>query len=208
MPTLDIVDNNGKAVSTVEVTKELLAYKANPKVVRDAVAALLANRRSGTAHTKIKKEINFSGAKPWKQKGTGRARSGERNSPLWRKGGVVFGPRTRDFNIDIPKKVKASALKQVVVEKLTGKALIIVDSLEIAQPKTKDFVKILENLKVAESALVVLGKKDEKVEKAARNLPEVKVVHASDLNTYDVLSYKKLVATKEAFEIIKKRLGE
>jgi large subunit ribosomal protein L4 len=207
MPTLDIVDKNGKAVSTVEVTKELLAFKTNPKVVRDAVAALMANRRRGTAHTKIKKEINFSGARPWRQKGTGRARAAERNSPLWRKGGVVFGPRNRDFSIDIPKKVKASALKQVVVEKLNSKSLIVVDSLELEKPKTKDFNMILENLKIEESALVVLAKKDEVLEKAARNLPNVKVVHASDLNTYDTLAYKKLVATKEAFEVIMKRLA-
>lgn len=207
MPTLDIVDKNGKAVSTVEVEKELLEFKTNPKVVRDAVAALLANKRSGTAHTKIKKEINFSGEKPWRQKGTGRARSGERSSPLWRKGGIVFGPRCRDFNVDIPKKVKAAALKQVVVDKMNGKAMIIVESLDIQKPKTKDFCKILENLKVVEGALVVLDKKNEVVEKAARNLPDVKVVHASDLNTFDVLAYKTLVVTKEAFAVITKRLA-
>ncbi|HRZ86387.1 MAG TPA: 50S ribosomal protein L4 [bacterium] len=208
MATLDIIDMNGKAVSTVEVDKTLADVTINDKVVRDAVIAMRANMRRGTAHTKIKKEINFSGEKPWRQKGTGRARSGERNSPLWRKGGIVFGPRTRDFNLGLPRKVKKSALIKVLADKLQQQSVIVLDGLKMEKPKTKDFIAMLGKIKAAEGALIVLARKDDTVEKSARNIPRVDVVHAGDLNTLDVLSHKKIVFTRDAFETVQKRLGK
>ena len=208
MSTLEVLDKNGKSVSTIDVAQEIAEYKANEKIVRDCVEAYLANQRSGTACTKTRSEVSFSGEKPWRQKGTGRARIGDKSSPVWRKGAVAFGPRPRSFTITLPQKVKKSALKHLIAERLNNNAIIVLESLEMENIKTKDFIALLEKINAGSSVLLVLDKKNVNVEKSARNLKEVKVIKSEEINTYYILAHKKIVTTKEAFEKVLKRFSK
>jgi large subunit ribosomal protein L4 len=159
---------------------------------------LLANRRAGTHSTKTRAEVSGGGRKPWRQKGTGRARAGSIRSPLWRKGGIVFGPKPRSYRYSLPKKARRLALKSVLSAKVAEGNLIVLDSLHFDQPKTKSMVNVLKALNVDNKALVVTAGKDENVIKSSRNIPGISPVEAARVNVYNVLNHEKMVITKDA----------
>jgi large subunit ribosomal protein L4 len=166
-----------------------------------------ANRRAGTASTKEKGEVRGGGKKPWKQKGTGRARAGSIRSPLWPGGGTVFGPHPRDYGYTMPKRARKAALRSILAQKLREQRLLIVDRLEIPEMKTKHFVALLQGLGIDDSVLVVIPDGDERLERAGRNLPRVKVLRAAGLNVYDLLRYHHVVLTRDALQAISARVA-
>ena len=159
----------------------------------------LVNRRAGTAATKNRSAVRGGGRKPWRQKGTGRARVGTIRSPLWRGGGIVFGPMPRDYSYKVPKKVRRGALRSAVMLKLQEGKLLVVDKLELPEAKTREFVKVQRDLSVQEALFVINGR-DEVLERSSRNVPGVKILPVEGLNVYDIMRYDTLVLTQEALE--------
>jgi large subunit ribosomal protein L4 len=205
MPEVEIKDRNNNIVEKIHLRDDVFGVSAKGGVVHEAVVNFLANQRQGTHATKTKGLVSGGGKKPWKQKHTGRARAGSIRSPLWRGGGIIFGPQPRDYSYNIPKKVKRLALLSAFQEKISSGGIIIIDNFAIEKPKTKEMVSILNNLGLTnKSVLIVIPEKDDKVTLSARNIPGVGIVRASDLNTYDVIAFNTLLMTKDA--VI--RLGE
>jgi len=199
MPELDIKDKNNTVVEKIALSDDIFGVSAKQGVLHEAVVNFLANQRQGTHATKTKGLISGGGKKPWKQKGTGRARSGSTRSPLWRGGGTIFGPQPRDYSYKLPKKVKRLALMNAFHEKLSSSEVIILDGFSIEKPRTKDVVAILKNLDLQnKSVLIILPEKDDAVVLSARNIPGVKVVRAADVNVYDVIAHAMLLMTKDA----------
>jgi large subunit ribosomal protein L4 len=199
MPELDIKDKNNTVVAKIVLSDDLFGISAKQGVLHEAVVNYLANQRQGTHATKTKGLISGGGKKPWKQKGTGRARSGSTRSPLWRGGGTIFGPQPRDYSYKLPKKVKRLALMNAFHEKLSSGEVIILDGFSMEKPRTKDVVAILKNLDLQnKSVLIILPEKDDAVVLSARNIPGVNVVRAADVNVYDVITHAKLLMTKDA----------
>jgi len=199
MPDVDIKDKNNTVVGKIALSDDLFGVSAKQGVLHQAVVNFLANQRQGTHATKTKGLISGGGKKPWKQKGTGRARSGSTRSPLWRGGGTIFGPQPRDYSYKLPKKVKRLALMNAFHEKLSSGEIIILDGFSIEKPKTKDVVVILKNLDLQnKSVLIILPEKDDSVVLSARNIPGVHVVRAADVNVYDVIAHAMLLMTKDA----------
>lgn len=199
MPDVDIKDKNNTVVGKIALSDDLFGVSAKQGVLHQAVVNFLANQRQGTHATKTKGLISGGGKKPWKQKGTGRARSGSTRSPLWRGGGTIFGPQPRDYSYKLPKKVKRLALMNAFHEKLSSGEVIILDGFSIEKPKTKDVVVILKNLDLQnKSVLIILPEKDDSVVLSARNIPGVRVVRAADVNVYDVIAHAMLLMTKDA----------
>jgi large subunit ribosomal protein L4 len=178
------------------------------QVVHDAVVAYRANRRSGTAHTKSKADVNLSGAKPWRQKGTGRARAGYKSSPVWVGGGVAFGPKHRDYSKKLSKAAKRLALRKALSERIKAGDVLVVDTFAVAEPKTRQFVKLLQGITPEEKTLVVAAAFDEKTYRAARNVQPALLLTASDLNAEHVLLYKKVVLTNDALVQIAERINK
>jgi len=173
--------------------------------LHEVVIMQLANRRAGTASTKGRSEVRGGGAKPYRQKGTGRARAGTRSSPLWRGGGVVFGPRPRNYTYKVPKKVRRQALKMALTSKLQDNALIVVDKLDLETVKTKPFVEVMGALR-AKAALIVTDQKLENLELSSRNVPNVKVVRSEGLNVYDILKFQHLILLEPSVKQLEGRL--
>jgi large subunit ribosomal protein L4 len=185
---------------------EIFGVKARPHLLHETVLMQLANRRAGTAATKSKGFVRGGGKKPWRQKGTGRARAGSIRSPLWVGGGTIFGPQPRDYSYRMPRKARRKALLSALsLKNLEGK-IIVVDKFEPEQPKTKIMAKALADLKV-QSALIVIPQANEKIERSARNLAKVKVLRVEGLNVYDLLRYEHLILTEGALRIIEERLA-
>ncbi len=205
MSQIPVIDAEGKKVNSVDVADSFLKSKVSPQVVQDTVVALRSAQRRGTANTKTKAEVNFSGAKPWKQKGTGRARSGERSSPIWRKGSVAHGPRPHSFRKTVNKKVKQAALHLALADKLSQNRVVLVDKIFVEQPKTKILAGLLGAWKVDGSAMIVLERGNRNVELAARNIPGVQTHAAKEVTTYEILKYKQLVTTPEGLDMLKAR---
>jgi len=203
---LKIQDTKGKSQGELEVKFELIENSKGEQAVHDAVTAYRAAQRSGTACAKTVGEVRGSNKKPWKQKGSGRARAGSVRSPLWRGGGVVFGPRPRDFAKKINKKTRQLALRKALSERLKAGDIIVLDSINIAAPKTKEMVALLAALKIDGSTLIVQSDVSKNLMLASRNVPDLTVTTSDDLNTYDVLRPDKLVFTKAAFEEVEARL--
>jgi len=203
---LKIQDTKGKDQGELEVKFELIENSKGEQAVHDAVTAYRAAQRSGTACTKTVGEVRGSNKKPWKQKGSGRARAGSVRSPLWRGGGVVFGPRPRDFAKKINKKTRQLALRKALSERLKAGDIIVLDSINIAAPKTKEMVALLAALKIDGTTLIVQSDVSKNLMLASRNVPDLTVTTSDDLNTYDVLRPDKLVFTKAAFEEVEARL--
>ena len=201
MAKVSMYDVSGKVVGSLELDDNIFGVDVNESVVHAAVVAYLANQRQGTKAAKTRSEVRGGGAKPRPQKGTGRSRQGSIRSPQWRGGGVVFAPKPRDFTIRINKKEKRIALKSVLTSKVNTSNIIVLDKLDFAGPKTKDMIKVLDNLK-AEKALVVLPKPDENVVLSARNIPGIKTASVNTINVYDILKYEKFIVTKEAVDKI------
>ena len=201
-----IYDKKGKEVGQAPLPKEIFDVKMNSDLVHQVVVSQMANRRQGTAQAKGRAEVRGGGRKPWRQKGTGRARHGSIRSPLWRGGGVTFGPTTEKvYKKQIPKKMRRKALFMVLSQKAKENLLVLVDDLTIEKPKTKAMAEILAALLSKKgSRLVVLPTKDDTIVRATRNIPKAGTMEARDLNTLDVLSYKYLVMPKEAIKVLEK----
>jgi len=205
MAVADVYNMGGTKVSQIDLMDQVFDVPVKGHVLHDVVNMQLAKRRSGTVGTKGRSDVRGGGQKPYRQKGTGRARAGSRNSPLWRGGGVIFGPSARDYSYNVPKKVRKLALRMALSAKLKEKALTVVDTLDFAAPKTKAFVDVLKALKV-DNALVVMDQKVENVELSSRNIPTVKVIRSEGLNVYDVLKHKHLVLVESSVNQIHERL--
>lgn len=202
MPKVDMLNMAGEQVGQIELKDEIFGIEPNEAVVHQVVKAQLANKRQGTQSAKTRSEVRGGGRKPWRQKGTGRARHGSIRSPLWTKGGVVFAPKPRDYRQSVPKKVKRLALKSVLSSKVLEKEIIVLDQLMLDAPKTKEMISILSNINAGDKALIVLSGKNESVEKSARNIPNVQTTLVNTLNVYDILKYDKLILTKDAVSLV------
>lgn len=206
MPTVDVFNVNRDVVGQIELQDQIFAVPVKPHVLHEVVVYQLAKRRAGTAKTKGRSEIRGGGKKPWRQKGTGRARAGTSRSPLWRGGGTIHGPVPRSYDFQVPKKVRRLALKMALTQKLLDKELTILESLSLERIKTKDFAGILTRFDMRKT-LVIIPAQDDVVEKSARNIPKVKVLRSEGLNVYDLMNYHHLLVTRDAVRSIEERLG-
>jgi large subunit ribosomal protein L4 len=202
---VQVFDNSGKKVKEVSAPKEVFATPVKEHLIYEAVINYRANQRQGSAATKTRAMVRGGGRKPWRQKGTGRARAGSTRSPLWRSGGVTFGPQPRDYSYRMPRKAKRLALKSALAAKLADDQLMILESMELGAPKTKEGAKLLSNLKL-ESALFVDDHTNSNLILALRNIPRVKAVDHRQLTVYDVLDHKVLVFSQNAFDSLMERL--
>jgi large subunit ribosomal protein L4 len=198
MPKVDVFNMKGEVVGQIDLSDDIFGVKVNEAAIHAAVVNQLANKRQGTQSTKTVSEVSGGGKKPWRQKGTGRARQGSIRNVQWKGGGVAFAPKPRSYSYTIPKKLKRVALKSALSSKVLENNIIVLDDLSLAEIKTKEFVKVLNNLKVDASALVVMPFVDEKVVKSARNIPDVKTAWVNTINTFDILKYRKFIITKDA----------
>lgn len=197
MPKVDVYDIKGKKVSDIELADSVFGIEPNENIVHAVLVNYLANQRQGTQSTKTRSEVTGGGKKPWKQKGTGRARQGSIRAPQWIKGGIALGPKPRSYKYTLNKKVKRLALKSALSSKVLENKLIVLDSLNFDEIKTKNMSKVLSNLNVTK-ALVVLPESNLNVQASAKNIPNVKTALVNTINTYDILKYDTFVVTKDA----------
>jgi len=198
MPEIEIKDRDNKIIEKIQLPEDVFGSQAKRGVLHQVVVNFLANQRQGTHSTKTKGLISGGGKKPYKQKHTGRARAGSSRSPLWRGGGTVFGPQPRDYSYKVPKKVKRRALMAALHEKLYSNAIVVIDSIPIEKPRTKEMLSILKNLGLdKKSVLIVLPEYNDSVALSVRNIPGVSITKATDLNTYDVIASNMLLVTRE-----------
>lgn len=205
---LSIVDLNGKHSGMLSLDDAVWAGKANLKLLAQAAAMYRANRRAGTASTKKRGEVSGGGKKPWKQKHTGRARAGSNRSPLWRHGGIVFGPQPRDYSFKLPQAIRRRALLESLKGKLQDEELVVVDELSAKEPKTKPFAGLAKTFGATRKSVIVLDELLVPVVKSLRNLPKFSLCRANELNAFDVLNAHKVLITKAAFERVQKRVEE
>ena len=201
MATVSVLNMEGSEVGTIELSDAVFGVEVNEHLVHQAVLNQLANNRQGTQKAKTRSEVSGGGRKPWRQKGTGHARQGSTRSPQWTGGGVVFAPKPRDYSIKLNKKERRLAIKSALTTKVNESKLIVLDSFELDEIKTKKFVAVMNNLK-AEKALVVLNEKNDNVIKSANNVPTVKTALTNTINVYDILKYDTLVLTQDAVATI------
>lgn len=207
MPTLPIYSQKGKQLKKIELDPDVFDGKVNQDVLYQAALMYRANRRKGLASTKTRGEVSGGGRKPWRQKGTGRARVGSSRNPLWRKGGVVFGPHPRDFGFSLPKKIKLVALKSILNAKLNEDNLVILDSLKIDSPKTKQAIKILCDLKLDNnSVLLMLDVIDDNLKLSFRNINFLDIMEASNSSAFDILKAGKLIVNLGGLKILVDRI--
>lgn len=200
MPKVAVYNISGSQVGEVELKDTVFGIEPNKHVLHEAVVMQLASLRQGTHKVKGRSEVRGGGRKPWKQKGTGRARQGSIRAPQWKGGGTVFGPTPRSYAYKLPKKVRRLAIKSALSSKVIENQIIVLDALTMNAPKTKEFVAILNNLKADRKALIVAPSYDDNVALSARNIPGVKFVAADGINVLDVLKHDKLIITKEAVQ--------
>lgn len=201
MPNVALYDIKGQNIGDIALSETVFGQPVNTAILHEVVVAHLANCRQGTQSAKTRSEVSGGGKKPWRQKGTGRARQGSTRSPQWRHGGVVFAPKPRDYTIRVNKKVKRLAMKSALSSKVEGNELIVFDALNIEAPKTKEMVKVLKAVDV-NKALIVLADKDDTVERASANIEGVKTTLVGTLSVYEILKYEKLILTKASVEKI------
>jgi len=204
---LPLYDKTGQAAGEVTVAKDIFEQKMNEQVVHSALVWYQASQRRGTHSTLTRSEVSGGGKKPWKQKGTGRARAGSNRSPLWRHGGVTFGPKPRDYGFALPKKVKKLALKVVLSDKAREGKVKIVEAFQVAEAKTKSAAKFFGGLALSGKALVITAKPDEGFLKAARNLRDISLMDYHDLTVYDLMKAGELVIEKKAADSLKEFLS-
>lgn len=197
MPTIDVYNVEGKKVSTVDLKEEIFGIEPNENIVHSVLINFLANQRQGTQSTKTRSEVSGGGRKPWRQKGTGRARQGSIRAPQWIKGGIALGPKPRSYTYRVNKKEKRLAIKSVLSSKVLENQLVVIDKLPFKEIKTKQMVNVLEKNKVEGKALIMLPEKNEAVQKSARNIEGVKTTLVNTINVYDLLKYNKLVLPLE-----------
>ncbi|MBE6082737.1 MULTISPECIES: 50S ribosomal protein L4 [Tissierellales] len=198
MPKVNVYNISGEQVGEIDLSENVFGAEINQHVLYEVVKNQLANRRQGTHSAKTRAEVRGGGRKPWRQKGTGRARQGSIRSPQWRKGGIVFPPKPRDYSYRVPKKVRRAAIKSALSSKVLNNEIIVLNELLLDQPKTKEMAKILNNLKVDKKALIVMSEKDEDIVRSARNIPAVETTSVNTLNVYDVLKYDLFIITEDA----------
>ena len=206
MARVSVYNMGGDPVGEVELRDDIFGVAANPAVLHEAVVMHLANRRRGTHDTKTRAEVSGGGRKPWRQKGTGRARHGSIRSPIWRGGGIVFGPHPRDYGYRLPKKVRRLALKFALSEKVRAGELVVVDTFALPAPKTKEALKFLARFEASGGALLVGAAPSREMKLAVANITGVKFVPVTNLNVYDILRYPKLIVTREALARIEEEL--
>ena len=200
MPKIDVYDINGKKVKELELNETIFGIEPNEAVVHSVLINFLANQRQGTQSTKTRAEVSGGGRKPWRQKGTGRARQGSTRAPQWIKGGIALGPKPRSYKYTVNKKERALAVRSVLSSKVLENELVVVDSIPMKEIKTKEIVKTLSNLKVEGKTLIMLPEKNENVQKSARNIENVKTTLVETINVYDLLKYNKLVVTEDTIK--------
>lgn len=205
---IDVLDSAGKVSGTIELEKEVFGVKPNKMLIAQAVRVYLANQRLGNAQTKTRAQVRGGGRKPWRQKGTGRARIGSIRAPHWRGGGVTHGPQMRDYSQELPKKMKKAALISALSSKYNEKSLLVLNKLDFKEAKTKEAAALVGNLKFKGKTTMVTDKIEAKESRAIKNLADTKLIGVADLNTYEVLNNRKLVLTKEAVSKIQERLSK
>lgn len=207
MPKVALYNMSGAQVGDIELADQVFGVTPNEAAMHQVVKMQLANYRVGTSSTKSRGEVRGGGRKPFRQKGTGRARAGSSRSPLWRKGGVVFGPKPRDYSFTIPRKVRRLALKSALSTKVIDQNIIVLDNLSFEEPKTREMAGVLQAVGAKKKALVVTADGNANVVKSSRNIPGVKPVRADFINVYDLLNYDTLVITKDAVAKVEEVLG-
>lgn len=207
MPKVAVYDITGAQTGEMELSDTVFGVEMNESVVHQALVRQLANQRLGTAATKTRGMVRGGGRKPWRQKGTGRARAGTIRSPLWVGGGTVFGPQPRSYTQAMPRKARRLALKCALSAKVRDNELIVVENLALPEAKTKKMVEVLHNLQARDKALIILPQPDEVVQRSARNIPGVKTITTLGLNVYDILKHDSLVLTKDAVAKIEEVLA-
>lgn len=198
MPKVNVYNMLGELVEEMELSENVFGVKINQHVVWEVVKNQLANKRQGTQSAKTRAEVRGGGRKPWRQKGTGRARQGSTRSPQWKGGGVVFAPKPRDYSYKVPKKVRRLALKSVLTSKVQNNEIIVVDDIKFDSPRTKDMANLLTKLNADKKALIVMGTKNLNLIKSANNIPNVATALVNTINVYDILKYNSFIITKEA----------
>ena len=198
MPNVQVVDMQGKKVSSVDLADSIFGIEPNAAVMHQMVVCYLANQRQGTQSALTRSEVSGGGRKPWRQKGTGRARQGSTRAPQWYHGGVVFAPKPRDYRLSVNKKVKRLAMKSAFSSKAQSEEIIVIDSIAFDEIKTAKMVEMLKAVGSEKKALIVLPEVDEKVIKSARNIQGVKTAQVNELNVYDILNADKLIIAKDA----------
>ena len=193
MPKIDVYNIEGKKVSDIELSEAVFGIKPNEKVVHSVLVNFMANQRQGTANTKTRAEVSGGGRKPWRQKGTGRARQGSIRAPQWIKGGIALGPKPRSYKYTVNKKERQLAIKSILSSKVLEKELTVVDKLEVKEIKTKTMVKALADMKVEGKTLIVLPEKNNEVYMSSRNIEGVKTILLNNINVFDLLKYTNLV---------------
>jgi large subunit ribosomal protein L4 len=205
MAACDVVNTSAEKVGEIELNEALFNVEVKTSILHDVVCMQRANRRSGNASTKTRGDVRGGGAKPWRQKGTGRARAGTRSSPIWRGGGVTFGPKPRDYSYQLPKKVRRLALRMALSARNAEGNMVIIEKLSLPAIKTKDFVHIMNNFDFND-CLIVTAEDDLVVTKSARNAVGYKVIPAKGLNVYDILKHSKLMLVQESIAQLEERL--
>jgi len=197
MPTVGLFNKEGQKVGDIQLSENVFGVEVNQYALHQVVVAQLANKRQGTQSAKTRAEVSGGGIKPWRQKGTGRARQGSTRSPQWIHGGIVFAPKPRDYRVSIPKSMRRVAMLSALTSKVVDNNMIVLESLEMSVPKTKEMVKMLNALEVKKS-LIVVADSDENVYKSARNIEGITVLPVNNINVYDLLKFEKLIVTKDA----------
>ena len=205
MAVTEVFNTDNKKVGEVELNDALFGLEVKKHILHDVVKMQLANRRAGTACTKTRTEVRGGGAKPYRQKGTGRARAGTNNSPLWRGGGVTFGPKPRDYSYKLPKKVRKLGLRMALSARFSENNMLVLDGFELADIKTKKFAEVMKKLNI-ENGLIVIPEKNENLEKSSRNVLGYKVIPADGLNVYDILLHRSLVLLQPCLGQLEERL--
>ncbi len=198
MPKVALLNVSGEQIGEIELNENIFGVNINESVLHDAVKNYLANQRQGTQSAKTRAEVRGGGRKPWRQKGTGRARQGTIRAPHWVGGGVAFAPKPRDYRYELPKKVKRLAMKSALSSKVVTENIVVLDELSMTMPKTKDMVNILKNLNIEKKALIVMGEKNDNIIRSASNIPGIRTTLVNTLNVYDILNHEKFIVTKEA----------
>jgi large subunit ribosomal protein L4 len=205
MAVTEVYNTDNKKVGEVELNDALFGLEVKKHILHDIVKMQLANRRAGTACTKTRTEVRGGGAKPYRQKGTGRARAGTNNSPLWRGGGVTFGPKPRDYSYKLPKKVRKLGLRMALSTRFSESNMIVLDGFDLADIKTKQFVEVMKKLDI-ENGLIVIPSNNENLERSSRNVQGFKVIQTDGLNVYDILLHRRLVLLQPCLDQLEKRL--
>lgn len=204
MATIKVVDQNKNEIGQATLSPEIFEVEPRPEILNMVVRSQMAANRSGTHHTKTRGEVSGGGNKPWKQKGTGRARAGSNRSPIWRGGAIIFGPVPRDYGFKVNKKIRALAMKMALSSKLQDNTLMVVDKITLSEAKTRFFSSVVKNLGL-EKALIIIPELDENLMRSARNIPGIALASPDQLNVLEILDYKQLVILEEALKPIERR---